>query len=69
MFRVAAPCANLFHAEVEGSDDVVVTTSRTVADRAELDDLLRRGVEVHARCYCGHVTFVTPTNALLVADE
>jgi hypothetical protein len=68
MFRVATPCANLFHAEVEGGDDVVVTTTRTVVDRAELDELLGRGVEIHARCYCGHVTLVTTANALLLTE-
>jgi hypothetical protein len=68
MPRVAVSCANLFHEEVEGDEAPVITTSRSVADRAELDDLLGRKVQIHGRCYCGHVTSVTPANALLI-DE
>jgi hypothetical protein len=64
-YVVAVMCPNLFHAEVEGGESLV-PTDRTVADRAELDELLARGVEIHARCYCGHATMVTPTNAQLV---
>lgn len=69
MPRVAVSCANLFHAEVEGDDAPVIITSRTVADRDELDDLLGRKVQIHGRCYCGHVTSVTEANALLVDDD
>jgi hypothetical protein len=69
MFRVAVPCANLFHEEVEGNESPLITTSRTVEDRAELDDLLGRRVQVHGRCYCGHVTAVTAANAVLVAVD
>lgn len=68
MPRVAVTCANLFHEEVEGDDAPVIATPRTVADRAELDDLLERRVQIHGRCYCGHVTSVTTDNALLI-DE
>ena len=69
MPRVAVSCANLFHEEVEGDDAPVIITSRTVADRDELDDLIGRKVQIHGRCYCGHVTSVTASNALLVDDE
>ena len=62
---VAVMCPNLFHEEVEGSESLV-TSNRTVADRDELDALLARGVQIHARCYCGHATSVTRANALLV---
>ena len=61
-------CVNLFHEEIEGGDAPILTTPRTVADRAELDDLLARKVQIHGRCYCGHVTAVTAANALLL-DE
>ncbi|MGB0114348.1 MAG: hypothetical protein WBP59_14090 [Ilumatobacteraceae bacterium] len=67
MFRVAVRCANLFHDEVEGGESVV-TITRTVASRAELDELLERGVDLHGRCYCGHATPVTRANAILT-DE
>lgn len=66
MFRVAVPCANLFHEEVEGGEAPLITTSRTVETRDELDELLGRKVQVHGRCYCGHVTAVTVANAVLV---
>ncbi len=69
MFVVAVRCPNLFHEEVEGDVESIVTTSRTVADRAELDDLLARRVEIHARCYCGHATSVTSKNALLLETD
>jgi hypothetical protein len=62
---VAVKCANLFHDEVEGLESIV-STRRIVQDRAELERLLAKGVEVHARCYCGHVTPVTEQNAVLV---
>lgn len=65
MPTVAVLCPNLFHAEQEGGESLVLT-DRVVADRAELDALLERGVEVHARCYCGHSTLVTARNAQLV---
>lgn len=68
MARVAVRCSNLFHEEVEGGDAPLITTSREVADRAELDDLLGRNVQIHGRCYCGHVTAVTSANAQLI-DE
>lgn len=68
MYRVAVPCANLFHEEVEGGEPPLITTARSVATRAELDELLGRKVQVHGRCYCGHVTAVTVANAVLV-DE
>ena len=68
MSRVAVSCANLFHEEVEGGEAPLITTPRSVADRAELDDLLDRKVQIHGRCYCGHVTAVTAANAVLV-DE
>jgi hypothetical protein len=63
---VAVPCANLFHAEVEGGEPPLVTTARVVADRAELDELLGRRVDLHGRCYCGHVTAVTAADAVLI---
>ena len=65
MPTVAVTCPNLFHTEQEGSVSLVLT-DRVVAGRAELDDLLSRGVEIHARCYCGRSTMVTKTNAELV---
>jgi hypothetical protein len=65
MPSVAVACPNLFHAEQEGGESLVLT-DRTVADRAELDALLDRGVEIHARCYCGRSTRVTRRNAQLV---
>jgi hypothetical protein len=65
MFRVAVRCPNLFHDEVEGGESLVVT-DRVVASAEELDELLGRGVEVHARCYCGYVTGVTSAAAMLV---
>ena len=65
MPTVAVTCPNLFHPEQEGSVSLVMT-DRVVADRAELDALLARGVEIHARCYCGRSTTVTPANAELV---
>ena len=68
MFRVAVPCANLFHDEVEGGEAPLVATNHVVADRDELDALLVRGVDIHGRCYCGHVTAVATANAVLV-DE
>jgi hypothetical protein len=68
MLRVAVPCSNLFHEEIEGNDAPVLTTTRSVQDRDELDDLLARKVQIHGRCYCGHVTAVTRANALLI-DE
>ncbi len=68
MLRVAVRCANLFHDEVEGGESIV-TITRTVTSRAELEDLLRAGVDLHARCYCGHATPVTAANALLRADD
>ena len=68
MYRVAVPCANLFHEEVEGGEPPLLTTSRSVESRGELDELLGRKVQVHARCYCGHVTAVMVANAVLV-DE
>jgi|GEM_PF-6720776 len=68
MFRVAVPCANLFHEEIEGGEPPVNVTARVVADRSELDELLGRQVQMHGRCYCGHVTSVTVANAVLV-DE
>jgi hypothetical protein len=58
-------CPNLFHPEQEGGESLILT-DRVVADRAELDALLERGVEIHARCYCGRSTMVTPGNAQLV---
>lgn len=66
--RVAVPCANLFHEETEGGEPPVNATARTVADRVELDELLGRKVQMHGRCYCGHVTSVTVDNAVLL-DE
>lgn len=69
MFVVAVRCPNLFHEEVEGDVESIVPSGRTVVDRAELDDLLARGVEIHARCYCGHVTAVTTKNALLLEAD
>ena len=68
MPTVAVECSNLFHEEIEGTGTYTVVTDRVVADRAELDDLLARGVEIHGRCYCGHTTMVTGRNALLVDD-
>ena len=65
MLTVAVTCPNLFHLEQEGSTSRVVTDTE-VADRTELDQLLERGVEIHARCYCGRSTTVTATNAELV---
>ena len=65
MPSVAVQCPNLFHDEVEGSQSIAETAT-TVADRGELDALLARGVELHARCYCGHSTTVTAINALLI---
>jgi hypothetical protein len=62
---VAVTCPNLFHTEQEGGVSLVLT-DRAVADRAELDALLARGVEIHARCYCGRSTTVTARNAELV---
>jgi hypothetical protein len=62
---VAVTCPNLFHVEQEGSVSLVMT-DRVVADRAALDALLDRGVEIHARCYCGRSTTVTKANAELV---
>jgi hypothetical protein len=46
----------------------LVVTSQVVTDRDELDALLARGVDIHGRCYCGHVTAVDPSVAVLV-DE
>lgn len=70
MLRVEVPCANLFHEEVEGGDStVMITIARAVASRAELDALLDAGVDLHGRCYCGHVTQVTGANALLREDD
>ena len=66
MLTVAVNCPNLFHPEQEGGESLVLT-DRVVADRAELDALLARGVEIHARCYCGKSTMVTMANAVLVA--
>ena len=66
MFRVSVPCANLFHDEVEGGEAPLVGTTHEVADRPALDALLERGVDIHGRCYCGHVTAVTADNAVLV---
>jgi len=65
---VAVKCPNLFHDEVEGSESIVLT-NRTVEDRDELDALLDRRVEIHARCYCGRPTLVTKQNALLVDPD
>jgi hypothetical protein len=65
MLRVSVTCPNLFHSEQEGGVSLVLT-DRVVADRAELDSLLGRGVEIHARCYCGRSTMVTVRNAELV---
>jgi hypothetical protein len=62
---IAVTCPNLFHDEQEGGVSLVLT-DRAVADRAELDALLARGVEVHARCYCGRSTTVTGGNAELI---
>jgi hypothetical protein len=62
---VAVTCPNLFHPEQEGGVSLILT-DRVVTDRAELDALLDRGVEIHARCYCGHSTLVTRDNAELV---
>jgi hypothetical protein len=62
---VAVTCPNLFHVEQEGSVSLILT-DREVADRAELAALLERGVEIHARCYCGRSTTVTSANAELV---
>ncbi len=62
---VAVRCPNLFHDEVEGGESIV-PTDRQVADRAELEQLVARGVEIHARCYCGSSTTVTMANALLL---
>jgi hypothetical protein len=62
---VAVDCPNLFHPEQEGGSSLVMT-DRVVADRAELDALLARGVEIHARCYCGRSTTVTRANAELI---
>ena len=67
MFRVAVRCPNLFHDEVEGGESIVVT-DRLVASREELDELVGRGVEIHARCYCGYVTAVTSSAAMLVEE-
>jgi len=64
---VAVRCPNLFHDEVEGSESIV-PTNRVVADREELDALLDRRVEVHARCYCGRPTMITKKNAILLDD-
>lgn len=69
MLRVVVPCANLFHEEIEGTDAPMLTTSRTVEDRAELDALLDRRVQIHGRCYCGHVTSVTVANAVLLDED
>ena len=57
--------AYLFHEEQEGGVSLVMT-DRVVADRAELDEVLGRGIEIHARCYCGKSTTVTTSNARLV---
>lgn len=65
MPTVAVTCPNLFHTEQEGGVSLIMT-DRVVADRAELDELLGRGVEIHARCYCGRSTTVTAGNAELV---
>jgi hypothetical protein len=65
MVIVAVACPNLFHAEQEGGESLVMT-DRAVADRAELQALLDRGVEIHARCYCGRSTPVSMGNAELV---
>lgn len=65
MPTVAVRCPNRFHDEVEGGESLVLT-DRVVADRDELEALLARGVEVHARCYCGHTTMVKAVDALLV---
>jgi hypothetical protein len=62
---VAVTCPNLFHVEQEGGVSLIMT-DRVVGDRAELDALLARGVEIHARCYCGRSTMVTTGNAELV---
>lgn len=62
---VAVRCPNLFHDEVEGGESII-PTDRTVHDRAELDEIVERGVEIHARCYCGRSTTVTKANALLL---
>jgi len=65
---VAVRCPNLFHDEVEGSESIV-PTNRVVADRDELDALLDRRVEIHARCYCGRPTMVTKQNAILLDED
>ena len=65
MRTVAVACPNLFHAEQEGGESLVMT-NRVVDGRAELDALLEQGVEIHARCYCGRSTTVTKRNAQLV---
>lgn len=65
MPTVAVTCPNLFHAEQEGGVSLIMT-DRVVGDRAELDALLERGVEIHARCYCGRSTMVTALNGQLV---
>jgi len=62
---VAVRCPNLFHDEVEGGESII-PTDRQVADRAELEEIVARGVEIHARCYCGRSTTVTMANALLL---
>jgi hypothetical protein len=62
---VAVTCPNLFHPEQEGGVSLILT-DRSVSDRAELEALLERGVEIHARCYCGRSTMVTTRNAELV---
>jgi len=65
-FTVAVRCPNLFHDEVEGGESII-PTDRTVRDRAELEAIVARGVEIHARCYCGRSTTVTKANALFIA--
>lgn len=65
MLTIAVVCPNLFHAEQEGGEALVRTDS-VVSDRAELDAMLERGVEIHARCYCGRSTMVTSRNAELI---
>ncbi len=65
MFSVAVRCKSLFHEEIEGSESIVLL-DRQVADQAELDALLDRGVDLHGRCYCGHATKVTKANVLLI---
>ena len=65
MPTVAVTCPNLFHVEQEGSVSLILT-DRVVESREELDALLDKGVEIHARCYCGRSTTVTPRNAELV---